>query len=72
MREMVQQSTSSSTDLAATAEQMSKLSGALLESMGRFVIDESDVEGRRHALPRLVPPETPRRAAPEYTEAGKS
>jgi methyl-accepting chemotaxis protein len=72
MREMVQQSTSSSTDLAATAEQMSKLSGALLESMGRFVIDESDVEGRRHVLPRLAPPEAPRRAAPEYAEAGKS
>ena len=38
MRDMVQQSTSSSTDLAATAEQMSKLSRALLESMDRFAI----------------------------------
>jgi methyl-accepting chemotaxis protein len=48
MRELVQQSTSSSTELAAAAEQMSKLSRVLLESMDRFVLDESFAEGRRH------------------------
>ncbi|MGH9711410.1 MAG: hypothetical protein ACRD37_12770, partial [Candidatus Acidiferrales bacterium] len=39
MRELVQQSTSSSTELAAAAEQMSKLSRILLESMDRFRIE---------------------------------
>jgi uncharacterized membrane protein YgcG len=48
MRELVQQSTSSSTELAAAAEQMSKLSRVLLESMDRFVLDEGSQEGRRH------------------------
>jgi hypothetical protein len=47
MRELVQQSTSSSTELAATAEQMSKLSRVLLESMDRFVLDEGSGDGRR-------------------------
>ena len=46
MRELVQQSTSSSTELAAAAEQMSKLSRVLLESMDRFVLDEGISEGR--------------------------
>ena len=39
---------SSSTELAATAEQMSKLSRVLLESMDRFVLDEGSSEGRRN------------------------
>ena len=39
---------SSSTELAAAAEQMSKLSRALLESMDRFVLDEGLADGRRH------------------------
>ncbi len=47
MREIVQQSTSSSTELSAAAEQMSKLSRALLESMGRFRIDEDPRESKR-------------------------
>ena len=40
MREMVQQSSSSSTELAASSEQMSKMAGSLVESMGRFAIDD--------------------------------
>ncbi|MGC2725486.1 MAG: hypothetical protein WA224_16090, partial [Candidatus Acidiferrales bacterium] len=47
MRELVQQSTSSSTELAAAAEQMSKLSRVLLESMDRFALDEGSTDGRR-------------------------
>ena len=70
MREMVQQSTSSSTELAAAAEQMSKLSSALLESMGRFVIDESPAEVRRH-LPWQAALESARHAVNEYAEAGR-
>jgi hypothetical protein len=50
---------------------MSKLSSGLLESMGRFVIDESDAEGRRHVLPRMASAETPRRASHEYAEVGR-
>jgi len=47
MRELVQQSTSSSTELAAAADQMSKLSHALLTSMDRFAIDVARPEARR-------------------------
>ena len=42
MRELVQQSTSSSTELAASSEQMSKMSRQLLEAMGRFTLQESE------------------------------
>ena len=41
MRELVQQTTSGSTELAASAEQRSKMSRGLLDSMNRFGI-ESD------------------------------
>jgi hypothetical protein len=41
MRELVQQSASSSTELSAAAEQMLKLSRNLLDSMDRFVLDGS-------------------------------
>jgi hypothetical protein len=48
MREMVQQATSGSTELAASAEQMSKMARSLLESMDRFVLEEHVEErGRR-------------------------
>jgi hypothetical protein len=47
MREMVQQSTSSSTELAASAEQMSKMARSLLETMDRFVLEEHREEPRR-------------------------
>jgi hypothetical protein len=41
MRELVQQSTSGSTELAASAEQMSKMSRGLLDFMDRFALDET-------------------------------
>jgi len=47
MREMVQQSTSSSTELAASAEQMSKMARTLLESMDRFVLEKQSEDPRR-------------------------
>src|SRR5262250_1949433 len=65
MRELVQQSTSSSTQLAAAAEQMSKLSRNLLESMDRFVLEES--HGRRPE-PRRLEPEEVRQAPAEFAE----
>jgi hypothetical protein len=41
MRELVQQSTSGSTELAASSEQMSKMSRGLLEFMDRFALQDS-------------------------------
>jgi hypothetical protein len=41
MRELVQQSTSGSTELAASAEQMSKMSRGLLDFMDRFALEEA-------------------------------
>ena len=52
MRELVQQSTSSSTELAASSEQMSKMSRSLLDFIDRFALAEAgreknaDVAGR--------------------------
>ena len=40
MRELVQQSTSGSTELAASSEQMSKMSRGLLESLDRFSLEQ--------------------------------
>jgi len=40
MRELVQQTTSGSAELAASAEQMSKMSRGLLESMDRFTLEQ--------------------------------
>jgi hypothetical protein len=67
----VQQSTSSSTELAAAAEQMSKLSRALLESMDRFVLDEGFVEGRRQPS-RRPSPGSERPVRQEYAELARS
>jgi methyl-accepting chemotaxis protein len=38
MRELVQSSTSGSTELAASSDQMSKMSRGLLDSMDRFAL----------------------------------
>jgi hypothetical protein len=40
MRELVQQSTSGSTELAASSDQMSKMSRGLLEFMDRFTLED--------------------------------
>jgi hypothetical protein len=40
MRELVQQTTSGSTELAASAEQMSKMSRGLLDSMDSFSVKQ--------------------------------
>jgi len=51
MRELVQQSASSSTELSAAAEQMLKLSRNLLDSMDRFVLDRSAQPRARREAP---------------------
>src|ERR1700732_4804176 len=71
MRELVQQSTSSSTELAAAAEQMSKLSRALLESMDRFVLDEGFADNRR-PVSRRPGFGSERHAQSEYAEVVRS
>jgi methyl-accepting chemotaxis protein len=47
MRELVQQTTSGSTELAASADQMSKMSRELLDFMGRFALEHKEQGGRR-------------------------
>jgi hypothetical protein len=42
MRELVQSSTSGSTELAASSDQMSKMSRGLLDSMDRFSLQSQD------------------------------
>jgi hypothetical protein len=54
MRELVQQTTSGSTELAASAEQMSKMSRGLLDSMDTFSVGHAgefanDERGQRAA-----------------------
>jgi hypothetical protein len=41
MRELTQRSTSGSTQLAASSEQMSKMARTLLDSMDRFILEAS-------------------------------
>jgi len=41
MRELVQRSSSGSTELAASSEQMSKMARSMLESMDRFILETS-------------------------------
>jgi methyl-accepting chemotaxis protein len=79
MRELVQQSTSSSTELAAAADQMSKLSRALMDSMDRFVIEDANAENRRQQARRPKSSGSPGRygsgdrdVVGELVEAGRS
>jgi hypothetical protein len=72
MRELVQQSTSSSTQLAAAAEQMSKLSRALLDSMDRFVLDENYGAAARRHPGRRLDQGSERNSPAEYAEAVRS
>jgi hypothetical protein len=58
MRELVQQSTSGSTELAASSEQMSKMSRGLLESLDRFSLEDAS-----RAAANADPARAARRAA---------
>jgi len=51
MRELIAQTTVGSAELAASAEQMSKMSRNLLETMDRFVL-EASANGHGMAAPR--------------------
>jgi hypothetical protein len=68
MRELVQQSTSSSTQLAATAEQMSRLSKTLLTTMGRFVLDNGSGALRQSGQRPIAGESAPRISAERYAE----
>jgi len=74
MRELVQQSASSSTELSAAAEQMLKLSRNLLDSMDRFVLDRTaPARGKygAHREKRGVPQHT-QEEEPEYAEYSRT
>jgi methyl-accepting chemotaxis protein len=69
MRELVQQSASSSTELSAAAAQMSKLSGNLLDSMDRFVLDTSaPTRSRKETVGPRRRPASKRSEEADYAE----
>jgi len=45
---LVQSTTSGSTELAASVEQMSKMSRDLLDSMGRFMLEQTEAVASYH------------------------
>jgi hypothetical protein len=69
MRELVQRSSSGSTELAASAEQMSKMSRSMLEAMDRFVLENMMAarDGRGTQQRREEP--QGRGATPQYATA---
>jgi predicted component of type VI protein secretion system len=72
MRELVQQSASSSTELSAAAEQMLKLSRNLLDNMDRFVIDRAGQVRHRHDnLPQRRQPNS-ESSDNEFAEVGRN
>jgi len=72
MRELVQQSASSSTDLSAAAEQMLKLSRNLLDSMDRFVLDRAAQSKKREFSNGRRQPERQDERELEYSEMARS
>jgi hypothetical protein len=73
MRELVQQSASSSTELSAAAEQMLKLSRNLLDNMDRFVIDRSGQTRQRREGPAARRPSSAQEARDyELAEVSRS
>jgi hypothetical protein len=72
MRELVQQSASSSTELSAAAEQMLKLSRNLLDSMDRFVLERSAQPKRREFSGALRQSENQQSREFEYSEMARS
>ncbi len=72
MRELVQQSASSSTELSAAAEQMLKLSRNLLDSMDRFVLDRAAQPKKRGFAPSRSQSERQDEQELEYSEMARS
>jgi uncharacterized membrane protein YdfJ with MMPL/SSD domain len=69
MRELVQSSTSGSTELAASSDQMSKMSQGLLDSMDRFAL-RSDYKSDDKTNDRTN--ERTNDSTPGYGNAGRS
>jgi len=74
MRELVQQSASSSTELSAAAEQMLKLSRNLLDAMDRFVLDRATQQRLRRgeSTGKRRGSEEEREQEVEYAELARS
>ena len=72
MRELVQRSTSGSTELAASSEQMSKMSRSLLEAMDSFVLDGYSGNGNGRRAVRAPAPEQTRVSPESYATVSRS
>jgi len=72
MRELVQQSASSSTELSAAAEQMLTLSRNLLDSMDRFVLDRAAQPKKREFAANRRSSERQDEPELEYSEMVRS
>src|SRR6266481_6264450 len=72
MRELVQRSSSGSTELAASSEQMSRMSRTMLESMDRFVFENSGNGDGRNGISRRRDEQGARAASPRYAASGAS
>jgi hypothetical protein len=69
MRELVQRSSSGSTELAASAEQMSKMSRSMLEAMDRFVLENMHQPRDARAGRRNDEPQGRGTTTPQYATA---
>jgi hypothetical protein len=72
MRELVQRSTSGSTELAASSEQMSKMSRSLLEAMDLFTIDGYNGNGNGNGRKAAKKPEQKRMPPESYAATARS
>jgi hypothetical protein len=70
MRELVQRSSSGSTELAASAEQMSKMSRLMLETMDRFILEAAVKGNGRNGARNGNEPRRQHSDEPEYAIAG--
>ena len=72
MRELVQRSTSGSTELAASSEEMSTMSRSLLQAMDRFVLDGYNGNGNGRKAARTPAPERKRVSPESYAAVAQS
>jgi hypothetical protein len=71
MRELVQRSSSGSTELAASAEQMSKMSRMMLETMDRFILEAAVNGNARNGASQGHEQKRTHMHEPEFAVAGE-
>ena len=72
MRELVQRSSSGSTELAASSEQMSKMARSMLESMDRFILETSSNGDARNSGSKRGEEQRAQTGAGRYATAAPS